>query len=64
MGRSSWRLAQYSQKCPLRENVRVKKKKGVGGYNSGKRGKRIRRCYSAGFEDEGWGNESRNADAF
>ena len=63
MGRSSWRLAQYSQKCPLRENVRVKKK-GVGGYNSGNREEKISRCYSAGFEDEGWGNEPRKADAF
>ena len=24
---------------------------------------KIGRCYTAGFEDEGWGNESRNADA-
>ena len=61
MGRLSWRLAQCSQKCPLRENV--KKKRG-GEYNSGNRGKKIGRCYTAGFEDEGWGNESRNADAF
>ena len=40
------------------------KKKGGGEYNSGNRGKKNGRCYTAGFEDEGWGNESRNADAF
>ena len=59
MGRLSWRLAQCSQKCPLRENVKKR-----GGRNIIVETEvKIGRCYTAGCEDEGGGNESRNADA-